>query len=907
MLTEFWLRMKALFRRRRFERDLQDEVAFHLAMREEKLRSTAGDVNSATSARKEFGNPTRTSEECREMRSFFFLETLWQDVRFGARLLRKSPVFTAIAIITLALGIGANTAIFSITYQVLLQLLPVPHPEELVVLRSPGPKQGHVSSDGDDATSFSYPMYKDIRDRSGRVFSGVLARYAIPLSVSGLGNTERATGELVSGNYFEVLGVRPALGRIFGPQDETSIGANRVAILSYGYWTRHFGNDSTVLNKQVTVNGTLLTVVGVAQPGFTGVQIGQQPDIFIPITMNPQMEPNSNVLEARDDHWVALLARLRPGLSRREAESALAVIFRPILEEDMTLEKISPRRKDQFLARKLLLDDGSHGREIVQKDTRGPLIMLSAMVGLVLIIACANLAGLLIARGEARQREIAVRLSLGASRGRVLRLLLTEGFLLAICGAAAGLIIAPLLLRTMVHSIPKSAGLSGLHADLNLNLFFFALGVSLFSVLVFALFPALRMLRVSAQDSLKNQSSAASAGAAGAALRKWLIVTQVILTTVLLAAAGLFTRSLINLRYVHLGFNPDHLVEFSIAPELNGYTPAQEVQLMERLRQNISGLPGVRSVSAAEVPVMAQDEVSGNITVEGYTTSENENTDTGRNLVGPGYFSTMNIPLLAGREFLESDTATSPKVAIINQKLAEHYFAGRDPLGQRLMLGASNVRKPDIEIVGVVANSKSGDPRERIAPFMYFPYAQDPKMGHVTFYVRTSQDPASAANALRAALAAVDSALPVYGLMTVEERRDQSIFTERFMAALCVIMGLLAAVLAAIGLYGLMAYIVARRTREIGIRMALGASRSGVAWLVLSEVVRMTAIGLLVGLACAVVVGHVIASQLYEVSGTNALVLVLTACLLGMIALLAGSLPARRAARVEPTIALRYE
>jgi predicted permease len=907
MATGFWLRVKALFGRRRFERDLQDEMDFHLAMREQKLRSMAGDGNAEASAKKEFGNPTRTSEECREMRSFVFLETLWQDVRFGARLLRKTPVFTAIAIITLALGIGANTAIFSITYQVLLQLLPVPHPEELVVLRSPGPKQGHVSSDGDDATSFSYPIYKDIRDRSGRVLSGVLARYAIPLSVSGLGNTERAAGELVSGNYFEVLGVRPAIGRIFGSQDETSVGANRVAILSFGYWTRHFGNDLSVLNKQITVNGTLLTVVGVSQPGFTGVQIGQQPDIFIPITMNQQMEPNSNVLESRDDHWVALLARIKPGLSRREAESALQAIFHPILEEDMVLEKISPRRKDQFLARKLILDDGSHGRQITQAGTRGPLIMLSAMVGLVLIIACANLAGLLIARGEARQREIAVRLSLGASRGRVLRLLLTEGFLLAVCGAAAGLVIAPPLLRTMVHSIPKSAGLSGLRADLNLNLFFFALGISLFSVLVFALFPALRLLRVSVQSQLKDQSNAASAGAAGAALRKWLIVTQVILTTVLLAAAGLFTRSLINLRYVNLGFNPDHLVEFSIAPELNGYPPAQEVQLVERLRQNISGLPGVRSVSAAEIPVMADDEASGNITVEGYTTAENENTDTARNLVGPGYFSTMNIPLLAGREFLESDTATSPKVAIVNQKLAERYLVGRNPLGQRLMMGASNIRKPDIEIVGVVADSKSDNPRKRIAPFMYLPYAQDPKIGHVTFYVRTSQDPASAANALRAALAAVDNALPVYALMTVDERRDQSIFTERFMAALCAIMGLLAAVLAAIGLYGLMAYIVARRTREIGIRMALGASRSGVAWLVLSEVVRMSAIGLLVGLACAVVVGHVIASQLYEVSGTNPLVLILTACLLGIIALLAGSLPARRAARVEPTIALRYE
>ena len=906
MSTGLWLRVKALFGRRRFERDLRDEMSFHLAMREEKLRNTAGDGNAATSAKKEFGNPTRTSEECREMRSFVFFETLWQDVRFGARLLRRSPVFSAVAIITLALGIGANTAIFSITYQVLLQLLPVPHPEELVVLRSPGPKQGHVSSDGDDATSFSYPIYKDIRDRSGRVFTGVLARYAIPLSVSGLGNTERATGELVSGNYFEVLGVRPALGRILGSQDETSLGANRVALLSYGYWTRHFGNDPAVLNKQITVNGTLLTVVGVSQPGFTGVQIGQQPDIFIPITMKPQMEPNSNALD-RTDHWAALLARLKPGLSRSEAESALQVIFRPILEEDMTLEKISPRRKDQFLARKLLLDDGSHGREIVQTGTRGPLIMLSAMVGLVLIIACANLAGLLIARGEARQREIAVRLSLGASRARVLRLLLTEGFLLAVCGAAAGLVIAPPLLRTMVHSIPKSAGLSGLHADLNFNLFFFALGISLFSVLIFALFPALRLLRVSVQSQLKDQSNAASAGAAGAALRKWLIVTQVILTTVLLAAAGLFTRSLINLRYVHLGFNPDHLVEFSIAPELNGYTPAQEVQLVERLRQNISGLPGVRSVSAAEIPVMADDEASSNITVEGYTTAENENTDTARNLVGPEYFSTMNIPLLAGREFLESDTATSPKVAIINQKLVERYFAGRDPLGQRLMLGASNTRKPDIEIVGVVANSKSDNPRKEIAPFMYLPYKQDPKMGHVTFYVRTTQDPASAANSLRAALAAVDSALPVYALMTVGERRDESIFTERFMAALCAIMGLLAAVLAAIGLYGLMAYIVARRTREIGIRMALGASRSGVAWLVLSEVVRMTAIGLLVGLVCAVVVGHVIASQLYEVSGTNPLVLMATTCLLGTIALLAGSLPARRAARVEPTIALRYE
>jgi predicted permease len=905
-MNEFWLRLKALLRRRRFDQDLEDEVAFHLAMSEEK-RAAASHANESGVAMKEFGNPTLVRERCREMRSFAFLETLWQDVRYGARLLRRSPVFTSVAIVTLALGVGANTAIFSLTYQVLLQLLPVPHPGELVILRSPGPRNGRVSSDGDPAASFSYPLYKAIRERTGRVFAGVLARQAVPLSISGLGNTERGAGELVSGNYFEVLGVRPALGRIFGPQDETSAGANPVVVLSYGYWTRHFGNDPSVLNKQINVNGALLTVVGVSQPGFSGVEIGEQPDMFIPITMKQQIQPNSDPLEGRKNHWAAVLARLKPGLSRREAESALEVIFRPILEEDLPLEELSPRRKEQFLARKLLLQDGSHGRQIVQQDTRSPLIMLTAMVGLVLIIACANLAGLLIARGEARQREIAVRLSLGASRRRVLRLLLTEGFLLAMCGAAAGLVLAPLLLRTMLKAIPKSAGLSGLRADLNLNLLLFAVGLSLLSVLLFALFPALRLLRVSVQGPLKDQSAAASAGASAAALRKWLIVTQVIFTTVLLAAAGLFTRSLINVRYVKLGFNPEHLVEFSIAPELNRYTPAQEFQLLERLRHDISGLPGVRSVSAAEVPVMASDSMSSNITVEGYTATENENTDTDKNFVGPRYFSTMNIPLLQGRDFRESDTATSPKVAIINQKMADRYFAGRNPLGQRIMFGASNTRKPDIQIVGVVANSKHGSPREAVVPFIYVPYAQDPELGHVTFYVRTSQEPASAANSLRAAVAAVDSAIPVYGLMTLDERRDQSIFTERFMAALCVILGVLAALLAALGLYGVMAYIVSRRTREIGIRMALGATRSGVAWLVLSEVVRMTAIGLLVGLVCAVLVGHAIASQLFEVSGSNPFVLAATACLLCVVALLAGGVPARRAAKVEPTVALRYE
>ena len=903
-MNEFWLRVKALFRRRRFDQDLQDEMAFHLAMLEERLRA-AGDLHDESGGMKEFGNPTLVRERCREMRSFVFLETVWQDIRYGARVLRHSPVFTAVAVATLALGIGANTAIFSLTYQVLLQLLPVTHPEELVILRSPGYKMGRTSSDGDAAAAFSYPMYKEMRDGSTSVFAGLLARRAVSLSISGLGETERANGELVSGNYFETLGVPPALGRVFGPQDETVAGANPVAILSYSYWESHLGRDPSVLNKQLTVNGTLLTVVGVAQAGFTGVQAGQLPDMFIPVTMQPQIERNSDPLESHRYHWLALIGRLKPGMTASRAGTALQVIFHPMLQSEVQLEGIPPEDRPQFLARRLLLESGSHGRPVLQRYTREPLILLSAMVALVLVIACANLAGLLVARGEARQREIAVRLSLGASRTRLLRQLVTEGLLLALAGGLGGVVIAPLLLRAMFRSIPYT-GLNDLHIGVDLRLLLVALGLALATALLFALAPALRLVGTGAQTPLSEQSGNASGGISGVRMRKLLMVAQMVFTTVLLAGAGLFTRSLINVRQVNLGFNPDHIVQFSIAPELNGYTPARTVDLVERLRKRIAALPGVRSVSSAETAVLANSSSSGGMTVEGYTPSANDDMRAGENWVGPHYFSTLGIPLVAGREFRESDTADAPKVMIINEKLAEKYFSGRDPLGQHIVFRQGNVR-PDIEIVGVVRDSKDQNPREIIHPFAWMPYAQYPRMGHATFYVRTSQQATSLSATLRAAVASLDRDLAVYNLLTLDEQRDRSMPNERLMAGLCIAFALLAALLAALGLYGVMAYIVARRTREIGIRMALGATRSGVAWLLLSEVVRMTAIGLLVGLGCAVLVGRAIASQLFEVSGANPLVLATTACLLCAVALLAGSLPARRASRVEPTVALRYE
>lgn len=902
MLNEFWLRLKAFVFREKFDRDLEDEVAFHLAM---KQSNDAGPANSPEDALRQFGNPTIARENLREMRSFMLLETLWQDIRFGVRLLRKNPVFSFIAIVTLGLGIGANTAIFSLTYQVLLQLLPVPHPKELVVLRSPGPKSGRTESDGDDALSFSYPIYKDLRDRGGRVFAGLLARKSISISISSAGGTERAAGELVSGNYFDTLGVVPALGRTFGPQDETAVGANPVAVLSYGFWTRRFGNDPSILNKQINVNGTPLTVVGVARAGFSGVQLGELPDVFVPITMTPQMVPNWPDLNSHKVHWLAVIGRLQPGLATKTAEAAIQTVFHPILEAEVPLEVISPRNQPQFLARKLELTPGAQGRETLQNDAGKPLVFLNAMVGLVLLIACANLASLLIAKGEARQREIAVRMSLGAKRSRVLRQLLTEGVLLALAGGILGILIAIPLLRLVVRGIPDSVGIHGIKGELDLRMLGFAILLSLATTVLFALMPALRLVRVDPQMPLREQS--AVAGAAGASARKWLIVGQVVLTTVLLAGAGLFAKSLFNIERVDLGLVADHVIQFVISPELNRYTPAQTADLFERLRKELSAMPGIQSVSAAEVRVLSDSEENGSITIEGYAPHGDEEVAAARNWVAPGYFSTMKIPLLAGREFRESDASGSPQVAIINEKLARRYFAGRNPLGLHVFPGGGPNAKPNMEIVGVVRDSKHNDSRDQISPFVYMPYTQRSTLGHATFYVRTNQDPLLTANLLRKTVAGIDPNLPVFDLMTLTEQVNDTNFSDRVMAFLSMCMGGLAALLAAMGLYGVMAYTVARRTREIGIRMALGASRESVAWMVLREVMRLTFIGLSIGLVGALIAGHFAESQLFGVKGYSPLILSATAILLIAVGVLAGSLPARRAARVQPMIALRYE
>jgi predicted permease len=834
------------------------------------------------------------------------MENLLQDIRFGLRTLGKNPGFTLVAILTLALGIGANAAIFSLTDQVLLRLLPVERPRELVVLTSPGVGQGRVWSDIEGGPSFSYPMYRDLRDHN-EVFTGLLARFHVDVNVAGEGQSQLADGELVSGNYFQVLGVRPFLGRVLTAQDETAPGANPVTVLTYGYWSRHFGSDPNILNKQLAVNGSSLTVVGVARPGFTGIQVGQIPDLFIPITMKAQMTPNWDGLADRNDHWVTMLGRLKPRMSAEKAQAGLAPLYRALMEGDATALKLSPRNRQDFVNRKLVLDTGAHGRPVLQHDAKQPLLVLMGMVGLVLLIACANLAGLLIARGEGRQREIALRLALGAGRVRLVRQLMTESLILALAGGAAGLALASWTLSVIVNSIPKNEGASGLTSQLDYRVLIFACVVSLVTGVLFGLAPAIRATHTDLQSVLKDQGVNVSGGRTNVRVRKFLLISQIALTAVLLAAAGLFAHSLLNLKTQDLGVRPDHVLEFSISPELNRYTPPQTVALADRIRKSIEALPGVRSVSTSEIPMLADSNSSSNITVQGYNAQEDEDMDVGQNWVGPSFLGTMGIPLLNGREFSEADSSTSPKVAIINEAMARRFFAGRNPVGLHFGFGGGKDVKLDIEIVGVVKDSKNVDVKKVTRPFAFLPYSQSEHFGNATFYARTNQNPEALTSTVRNLIAAFDANLPVYGVKTLTAQVDEIMFTDRLVTIFSLCLGLLASLLAAVGLYGVMAYVVARRTREIGIRMALGATQKNVAWMILREIIGMLAVGLCVGLIAAYGIGRVVESLLFGVKAGDPVVFVIAAVLLIAVALLAGWLPSRKAANVDPMVALRYE
>jgi putative ABC transport system permease protein len=834
------------------------------------------------------------------------MHALWQDVRYGLRMLRKNPGFTLVAILTLALGIGANTAIFSLLNQILLRQLPVKDPGELVLLRAPGVRTGHIWSDGDDSESFSYPIYKGLRDNN-QVFAGMFGRFQFSASIASRGKTERGSGELVTGNYFEVLGVRPALGRVFSQEDDRVQGAHPLAVLSHAYWQRQFGGDPGVLNQTLLVNNTEMTVVGVAQAGFAGIQVGQATDVFVPVMMKGQMTPIRNGLDDWNDYWMAVLARKKPGVSMAQAEAGINAAYHPLLEEQLAkINGWNEKKRQQFLSKKIVLASGAQGRVTLQRDSAPALMALFAMVALVLLIACTNVANLLLAQGAARQREFAIRTAMGATRGRMMRQLVIESFLCALGGGALGLLLGSWLIGVLTQTVVSESGIQGLAMGLDWSIIGFATGATLFSGILFGLIPAWRVTRTGVSQTLKDQGSTSSAGLSHVRFRKLLVAGQVAFTVLLLAGACLFTRTLWNLRQQNLGMSTENVITFSIAPQLNGYDTTRSITLIDQLRQRFAGLPGVRGVGGSEIATLTGTDSGTNITIEGKKELAEDLQHVNYDGISANYFSTLGVPLLAGREFAESDTANSPKVAVVSESLVRRFFPEGNAIGTRFAWGGGKVA-PNITIVGVVKDSKQSHVRDGNVPYIYYPYSQETRLTGMTFYVRTQQDPLLLANGLRGEVQHLDGNLPVYDLKTFERVVNEDLFAERMVAGLSASFGGLAALLAALGIYGVLAYLVVQRTREIGIRMALGARPGNVRFLIFREVGFMVIAGLLVGLPMAYGLARLSETLLFGVKAGDPLIYVLTLAVIGVVAGVACYVPARRATRVHPIVALRYE
>jgi predicted permease len=828
---------------------------------------------------------------------------LLQDLRYALRTLRKSPLFTFVAVVSLALGIGANTAIFTLVNQLMLQLLPVQHPEELVLLNWQGAHYG--SNTG--MNSLSYPMYREIRDKN-QVFSAMFAKFDMSLSLNVDGRTQLVLGELVSGNFFPVLGVRAALGRLFTASDDLYQGSHPQAVLSYGYWNTRFAADPGVLGRRIQVNGYPFTIIGVSQAGFDGVEVGASPQIRVPMMMKHQLTQFYS-LNSRRGKFAQVFGRLKPGESLVQAHAGLQPLFHQILEYDVKLPdfaKATDYNKQQFLRASLDVLPASRGRSDLRQKFSDPLWALMGMVGLVLLIACSNVANLLIARANARQKEIAVRLAIGSGRGRLIGQLLTESLLLSLAGGLAGLCLSVLIDRALLTFLPARIGPLTLSATPDARVLEFTAALSLLTGLLFGLVPALQATRPDLAGTLKDQAGAVLGGVS-VLLRKSLVVAQVSFSLLLLIGCGLFLQSLRNLRDLNPGFQTQSLLAFAVNPTINGYKPERSFQFYRDLMQRVSGLPGVVHAAFAVVPVLDNNEWDSSIAVEGYTAKESEDVDPHMQYISPGFFDTMGIPVLVGRDFSLRDEQAAPKAGIVNEKFARKYFAGRSPIGLHVGMGGDPGTKLDIEVVGVVRDTRYEDLRREVPYELYIPYVQAGFVQGMTCYVRGHGDAANLTTSLRQAVNTVDSSVPVYRVRTLEQQVDQSLMTERLLASLSTVFGCLATLLAALGLYGVMAYMVARRTREIGIRMALGAASGRVVWLVMREALLLAAIGIALGAPAAWALSRLIRTELFGILPADLATTALGIAGIAAVAALSAYLPARRATRIDPMRALRWE
>jgi len=833
------------------------------------------------------------------------LARILSDIRLALRTLRRSPLFASVAILSLGLGIGANTAIFTLIDQLLLRKLPVKAPDELVMLYQQGSHMG--SNMG--ARMHSYPVYQDLQARA-EPFAEVLCRRLIEVSLSVDSATERVDAEMVSGNYFTMLGVKPAIGRVLNSKDDDQVFMGHpVVVLSYAYWTTRFSRDPGVVGKKILVNNYPMTIVGVSAEGFLGFDPSRSPQIRVPVQMKDAMAPEWNWLHVDDRRarWVQVFARLKPGWTAATAAGPVQGLFTQIRQYEITLPAAkdwSAYSRDQFLKGKLLVTPAAVGYSPLRNDFSTALLVLMCMVGLVLLIACANVANLLIARAFMRQKEIAVRLSLGCSRGALVRQLLVESMVLATLGGALGVAIAVSLTRTLLSLVPSNGQAVTIAATPDLRILAFTLALTAVTGIVFGLVPALRASRAEPWMTLKDTVGSIAGGTGSLFLRKGLVTVQVALSFLLLFGAGLFVRSLQNLRTTNTGVQLENLVAFQLSPSLSGYDNARGTLFYSQLLDKIRALPGVQSAAMNAVPILAGNEWDSSIAVEGYRFKDGEDRQAYMNAVSPGYFPTMKIPLLEGRDFRPSDAKEQWTVAIVNRRFADFFFPKGDAVGKHIGNGGGPNAKLNIEIVGVVGNALYEGPREGVHRQVFVPIWG---RNSSAIYVRTTTPASTAYAALRGAVKELDASMPVYEMKTVESQLDETLLTDRLIAMLSAGFGLLATLLASVGLYGVMAFVVATRSKELGIRVALGAQSTTVVWMVMREVLLLLAIGLAVGVPAAMGLGRFVASQLYGIQPRDPVIAVSTVALLAFVSAAAGLIPAYRATRIDPILALRCE
>ena len=833
-------------------------------------------------------------------------DVLWLDVRLAVRSLLKRPLVSAVAVLSLALGIGVNTAIFSVFERLLLRPLPVPAPDEIVHVTSPGPRPGFNSSgDGGGQTHiFSLPLFRDVERLDNTGFAAIAAHRDFAANLAWGGMTARADGLLVSGSYFPMLGLTPAVGRLFTPDDDRVPAAHPLAVLSHAYWTTRFGGDPGAIGTLLVVNNEPMTIVGVAPAEFHGTVTTDLPQVFVPLAMAERVTSHRN---ERNDHWLYVTARLAPGVTLETAAAHINVPFTSIIrdvEYPAQRRGMGDRARAEFLERRVVLEGGTRGRASNRDETRTVLALLLSVTGLVLLIACANLANLMLARAADRAGEIALRVGLGAGGRRIVRLIMTEALLVGVLGGAVALGVARAALGALLTTMPADDA-ARLPFELNSTVLLFTVALSIATSLFFGFVPAVHTLR-----RLDGRSGSMPTRLADtrttSRVRTSLATVQIALATALLAQAGLFISSLVNVARVDLGVERDGIISFRVQPSLNGYTPERSRALFARVEEGLRGLPGVVSVSASSIAILSDNSSTNNVTVEGFTPGPDADTNANVARIGTDYFRTLGVAVLAGREFTPLDAGDTPRVAIVNESFARKFALGANAVGRRMTTGAGDDKPLDIEIVGLVRDARYSSVKEPPPPQFYLPYRQS-DLGQLTFYARSAGDAGQLRLAVQALVATVDPNLPIERLRTMDEQIWDNVTTDRVLATLSSWFAGLATLLAAIGLYAVLAYNVGRRVREFAVRIALGAQTRDVWRLVLAQVARIVVVGGMIGVAAAVALGRLGETLLFGVEGTNTGIVAAAATVVAVVALGAAAVPARRASAVAPAAALRME